>query len=730
MITRIPAYRFLPLFLLGFATTAFAQDPTKLNFSLANKVADMPDPQRPVHVFAQGDVALIRAHVQRLGGAVKYAAGDIVAAVLPVNRVPALAAAAGVLRIEDNDLHIQPLCDSLLSKSNVNPVHQGMSPLPLGYDGTGVVMGIIDSGIDFNHGDFKDSQGKTRVKFIWDHNLTGNAPSPYNYGREFNAADIDNGQATAHVDNSFGHGTHVTGVAAGNGSAVGYFTGVAPGTDIISVCIKWSLPDNQWYSNVADAVNYIYSKADSMGKPCVINISAGSYYGSHDAKDLQAQMIDNLITGKAGRALVCAGGNLGNWPIHLQYDTPTGTDTVFTWFSRKGNPVSNPLSTVYLEMWADQPSFPNVRFTVSGHKDAPGYEHRGELAWSGVSNHIGSLKTDTIWSPQGNRLARVQTYASLSNGRYSMIFNIIEDSAYVWSLDYTGAGKFDLWSFQFWEFSGTLPSDTAYPPIVRYNAPDITQNIVSSFTCSDKVITAAEYINKGEYTDCNGNIQVLGYNPDSLSPGSSHGPTRTGLVKPDISSPGNFTFAAAVTYFIGNTQPLSKIIQQGCMHVRDGGTSTASPGIAGIAALYFERYPTHTWQQVRNAILLCARRDTFTGFTGFPKNDWGYGKADAFETLVGCAALGVDGLAAPPAGLVLSPNPSGLTVVAFDPDPLRGHSAHLLVTDIAGRPVRTVPLDGRHSSVALEAGSLARGTYVVSLVIDGRVTSGTRWIIP
>jgi subtilisin family serine protease len=484
---------------------------------------------------------------------------------------------------------------------------------------------------------------------------------------------------------------------------------------------------------VADAVNYIFTKADSMGKPCVVNISAGSYYGSHDAKDLQAQLINNLITAKPGRALVCAAGNLGNWPIHLQYDSPTGTDTVFTWFSRKANPVSNPLSTVYIEMWSDVANFPNVRYNISAHKDAPGFEYRGQIAFSNVAPHLGMMKTDTLWSVNGNRLARIQTFASLSNGRYSMIYNIIEDSAMVWSLNQTGIGKFDLWTFQFWQFSGTLPTAAQYPDIVRYNAPDTQQNIVSSFTCSDKVITAGEYINKGDYLDCaSGATQMLGYNPDSLSPGSSHGPTRTGVVKPDISSPGNFTFAAAVTYYIGTTQPLTKIIQQGCMHVRDGGTSTASPGVAGIAALYFQRYPAHNWQQVKNAITRCARHDNYTGFTGFPNNDWGWGKADGFETVAGCAALGLGPQQSPvPFNLYAQPNPStGETTVYFDALwAQRLGAPRLQVCDALGRTVSERSLEGLPGRLTLPAGALRKGLYFVSLLAGGERLQTARLVV-
>ena len=85
-------------------------------------------------------------------------------------------------------------------------------------------MGIIDSGIDINHLDFKDSTGYTRIKYLWDMTkpTAPNTPQPYAYGQEWNDVDIMGGLAASHTgEDQFGHGTYVTGIAAGNGSAVG-----------------------------------------------------------------------------------------------------------------------------------------------------------------------------------------------------------------------------------------------------------------------------------------------------------------------------------------------------------------------------------------------------------------------------------------------------------------------------------------------------------------------------
>jgi subtilisin family serine protease len=624
--------------LMQAVLTVKAQDMSKMNFSLAKRLTEYADHSRPIALFAQGNTTVITAYVRSHGGAVKFIAGDIVSFNLPLGMTYGLAALPEVTAVEDNDMKLEPMDDSMRVRNNINPIHAGQAPLPQAYDGSGVIMGIIDSGIDFTHPDFKKANGDTRVLFIWDHNLSsGPAPMPYNYGTEFNAADINSGNATAHVDNSNGHGTHVTGIAVGNGSALNAHKGVAPAADIISVCVNWNLSDNNWLTTVADAVNYIYSKAAALNRPCVINISAGTYYGSHDAKDLQAQAIANLIAQTNGRSLVCAAGNAGNIPIHLQHQHTSATDTSFTWFTY--NAAYGP--SIYIEMWANVANFSQMKFAVGADLVSPVFENLVMGTYYTVSQNTGMIRTDTLYGPSGNRIARIQRFASLANGRYSMIFNILPDSTqYRYRLSTTQIGKFDLWSFQMTPASA-LPTAQQFPEIVNYSAPDFNQTIVSSFSCSDKVITVGEHKNRMTYTDCTNNLftSTTNYTPGSLAPQSSHGPTRDNRLKPEICASGGMSLAAGAYNVLPNLPATSKAL--GCLHIRDGGTSTASPVVAGIAALILQRYPNASWQDIKNCITQNATVDSLVG-SGLPNNSWGYGRANGFNALLGCSFLSVN----------------------------------------------------------------------------------------
>lgn len=607
---------------------------TKLSFDLAFKMQKAEYKNSSVAVLIKGDVNHIRQAVETHGGHFKFSSGDIASVTMPVSSLKYLMTDEKITRMEQGSKKLEVLNDSMLVNNNVVNVHNGMAPLPQGYDGSGVVMGFIDSGIDYTHPDFRDSLGNTRVKFVWDHLLpnASNTPIPYNYGQEFTDADIDaelqGGAVTGHVD-AIAHGTHVAGIGTSNGRAINNFKGVAPMSDIIAVAINFSLQDDQFLSTIADAVSYIYDKADQLGKPCVINISAGTYFGSHDAQDLSTQLIESLVTAQNGRSLVCAAGNIGGYPFHVQSNSVAG-DTTFTW--NGGD---------YMELWADTANFCQVQFSIGADKVTPYYEFRGELTYSTMAQHLNVLRYDTLYNTLGNRLGIILSYGERVGTSYILQFQIAEDSAFNWRFSTTGNGRYDAYSWA-WIPQNLIPTDSVFPAIAKYVLPDVNQTICSGFQCSDKTITVGQYVNRNNYVDVNGNTQTFPTIVGALANSSSWGPTRDGRTKPDITATGEVTLSAlklsSAAWFIAN-QPFK--VAQGGMHIRDGGTSSASPVVAGIAALYLQKNPNASWLDIKNHIVNCAKHDTFTG-TNLPDNSWGNGKADAFATVVGCSFVGLD----------------------------------------------------------------------------------------
>jgi len=246
------------LFILFASCSLFSQG-THLNYFMRKKVAMADNLNEKIFLLVKGNVEAIKQFVLSNNGKFINSAGDIASVQLSMEAVSVLIQKPFVKQIGSESHQLLPMNDTMRLISHVDEVHAGETPLPKSYKGKGVLIGIIDSGIDFSHPDFKDSTGHTRVKWLWDMNLpdSANSPSPFDYGQEFSGDQIDNGLASAHTGlDQFGHGTYVTGIAAGNGSAVGRFHGVAPEADLIVVGYKFNAQDN--VARIAHAVDYIF----------------------------------------------------------------------------------------------------------------------------------------------------------------------------------------------------------------------------------------------------------------------------------------------------------------------------------------------------------------------------------------------------------------------------------------------------------------------------------------
>lgn len=527
------------------------------------------------------------------------------------------------------------LNDTMRIVQNVDSVHQGSSPLLQAYTGKGVILGYIDSGIDFNHEDFKNEDGTSRVLFYWDHTLAFDAertPEKYGYGQVWTNSDIDAGICLS--GDASAHGTTVAGTGSGNGRATGAHKGVAPETDIIMVESNFGLAN--WTLTIADAVHFIFSMADSLGKPAVVNASLGTYLGSHDGTDPAAMVIDSLLNDKRGRIMVSAAGNSGNQgKYHLK--SAVEADTSFTWF--EVNMASGfDVPATYFDLWADTADFKDVWFAFGADKVSPSFNFRGRTEFYNIEAILGTTVFDTIWVG-GSAISPVEFTAEEINGVYHLEMAMLDmDSvAYYYRFETTGAGKFDLWSGAWLGganiVSTGLPSPIEFPSILNYMFPDTLSTTVSSWTCSPNVVTVGNFKNQHDYIDYTGATYVLTGGPaGKLSVNSSKGPNRVGHIKPDVAATGDGIMSACPSWLSASlivSNP--SMMAVGGKHVRNGGTSMASPVIAGIAALYLEKCPTSTYQDFIDDLHSLAYEDMFSVST--PNNAYGYGKVNAFEML-------------------------------------------------------------------------------------------------
>jgi len=593
-------------------------------------------------VLVQGDVQQIIAFVQANNGIYKFKAGNIVSAELSIPAIQALNLTGIVKQIDIPTGKIQLLNDVMVKHNNVDSAYYGYWPLEQGYDGTDVIVGVVDAPFDINHGDFKDADGNTRIKYIWDQNLIdGIAPAPYTYGIECDSAMIANGSCPSGDFNQYeySHGSGVTGVAASSGNAANAYRGVAPNADLVLVSMNFS---SDYYTSITDAIAYIYARANELGKPCVINTSLGTYAGSHDGTDLTAQVIDALIIEQNGRALVAAAGNAGHLPFHLGYTvTPTPQ---FTWFKKLSY-----TNLTYFQLWADSTDFNAVNFSIGADNPSTWVN----IGTSPLYNMVNDFNFDfdiidsMEYTIPGGGLVKI--YAQLLDGKYLLEFVITPDvSTYYWRFTTSGSGNFDIWSTEattgYSNYVTTgLPGADLLPEIVNYKSPNTDQTIVSSWQCSNNVITVGSYVNRDTMTNYYHVYPPLIDVVGSLFYTSSHGPTRDGRIKPEICAPGArviSTASSTLTNWLIEESAATYMSEDG-QHYMYNGTSFSSPAVAGIVALYLQQNPIASNTQIRDALFTQARSDIFTG-EALPNNLWGYGKADAFRMLTGSWGCNTD----------------------------------------------------------------------------------------
>jgi hypothetical protein len=229
------------------------------------------------------------------------------------------------------DEPVRKKMDLVLPEIKADKVHLGVD-LPQAYSGEGVVIGILDGGFDYTHPNFLDiTKTQSRISRVWEQNYTnGTPPANYDYGGEFkNSVEILN-KKTDDTYNS--HGTHVAGIASGNGYLTdGKYIGVAPSADLVLVSLSYDDFNNYQtgQSSIIDGIAYVFKYAESVGKPAVINMSLGTHIGPHDGTSLFDQACDALVG--PGKILVGSAGNEGEMPLHISKQLST-TSNFFSTF--------------------------------------------------------------------------------------------------------------------------------------------------------------------------------------------------------------------------------------------------------------------------------------------------------------------------------------------------------------------------------------------------------------
>jgi subtilisin family serine protease len=642
-----------------------------------------------------------------VGARVLTRAGLITTAFVPENALSALAATPGVESIEaphQLEKYLNVSCPDIQAAD----VWAGTPPNYTGFTGKGVVVGIIDTGLDLTHNDFRTSTNHTRVKFVWDQQGGGTTPPPagFNYGSESNASQID-ANPTISTDTD-GHGTHIAGIAAGNGQATGNgypayrYVGVAPEADL--VIVRSVLSDNA----IIDGANYIYQKAAILGEPAVILIAAGNQRGGHDGSSTLDQAL-SALTGP-GKLLVVAVGNDGLNAIHSKIDLPANGSGSLNFTI----PTYSPSTGEYLDMqsWHEPGAQFQVRLTTpSGFQSAWIQPGTGS---GNISTADGAYYLNNDMTTDSKGAKEIEVYNYWSGGTNP------RPKSGAWTLDVqrvagASSGLLNAW-IAAWRFgSGNVP------PTFSTNIDYTTQ--VASPATADSAIAVGAYVTRSTWTNVLGQTSFYSDNPSiqDLYGISNAGPRRDGVQRPDITAPGEGVVSAISGPIAGSLGILK--VEDGC-HWINRGTSVAAAHVAGALALLLQQTPNLTPSAARAAIRQRVRSDSHTG--SVPNAQWGYGKLDLAATPTDSGPVRLPGHFAMAAAY---PNPTragtSFSFTLTSADVARGGPVTLRILDVRGRELTRLTGSAELGDQKLTWNGLDRHGYSVPAgVYLGRLEVG------
>lgn len=464
--------------------------------------------------------------------------------------------------------------------------------------GEDVLIGFIDTGIDYTNDVFKRIDGNTKIVGIWDQTIQeGAAPEGFAYGSEYRESAINEALRTQNpmdivpsMDTN-GHGTFLASVAAGSGNVENRFLGAAPEASIAVVKLKEAKEYlKEFYSIKKDAVcfqendimlglRYLDNLAEELGMPIIMCIALGSNFGGHNSSTLLSDVL-NIYSSLQGRGVVIGGGNEANQRHHYS-NVITDMRERREVEIRTGSRVEGFVA----ELWTTIPNLMTVSIVSPSGERSPR-----------ISVRQGNRFT---YSFSFDRTKVVAEYRLLAeNNDSQLIFlHFHTPAAGIWKIIVeplqVSDGQFHIW-LPMTEFLTDEVYFLEANPETTITEPSSTQNSIT-----------VSYYNAVD---------------NSIDINSGRGYTRNGFIKPDFAAPGVDITGAGL---------------QGRFVKRSG--SSAAVGItAGAMALIMEwldKQPsqlTPGTKQLRNLIVLGAEQKPFLTY---PNTEWGYGTLDVYQAL-------------------------------------------------------------------------------------------------
>lgn len=491
-----------------------------------------------------------------------------------------------------------PTCFGIISESSLESsgVFRLRNIPVFNLRGQGVLIGIIDTGIDYTNPIFSYADNTTRIISIWDQTInSGNPPPGMLYGTEYTREQInealrsDDPLSVVPSTDDNGHGTMIAGIAGGNAVPESNFYGVAPDAEFAVVKLKpakrflkrfFFIPEDAvcfQETDIMQGLLYLNSLSLRLQRPIVICIALGSSQGAHDGLGTLS-MLTSVLATTPGIGIIIAAGNEGNARRHYsgRINATTGYDTV----------------------------------ELNVAENEPGFSME---IW-GISPDVYSVG---ILSPTGEYIPRI----AVGRNEHRVITFIFEET--IIYLD------FQMVEGQSGQQLILMRFEKPTPGIWRFNIYErggLNRGFNIWLPMSGFISEGTYFIRSDPYTtiltlgNAENPITVTAYNDadDSLYQNSSRGFTATNRIKPEVAAPG--------VNVIGPT------LDKGFAPFT--GTSVAAAHTTGIAALIFEwgyirgNIPVMSTVEMRNLIIRGARREADAVY---PNRDWGYGILDIYN---------------------------------------------------------------------------------------------------
>ena len=569
------------------------------------------------------DIEAAIAAVKKAGGRARAVSSEIAVVTMPLSEIERLAD-TGAIDYAEADRPLDLMLDKSLPAIGATAVKNGGGDV-VAYDGSGVIIGIVDTGIDWRHPAFNDAAGNSRILSIWDQGLDsadGFAPPKEignSYGIECLRKDVED--KTCPSKDTVGHGTHVAGIAAGRDATYG---GVAPGAEL--VLVKASLNFSTYSTRMVDAVDYIFRKAAEAGKSAVINISMGTLFGAHDGTSLMEQALDSLVGAVPGRAIVASAGNNNRQRDDIIASIHASTELQENECRFEFLSASSRVGGILVDIWQREGA--SLTFGI-------GVDSYGAYEESGLVSD-GAVYDSTLDGGQLRIIIDSTETANPENGRKHTIVYVetpegddsqnVSMNNYVFDLIASGSGAFDAW---IWSGANFTKREGVYLSANKRYCPGDSRRTVEIPATASKVIAVASFVSRAGIGSLIRDVGTVdNYTPVNelssfSSPGPSGDPARTGQ-KPEITAPGEWIISAISEDAINSLIESGAAVDVDRKFVAMRGTSMAAPHVTGAIALMLQRNPALTASQIE---MLLARNATVdANFGAAPDNHWGYGK--------------------------------------------------------------------------------------------------------